>query len=148
MRISNQIIKKISLIFARILEVASEPLCPGTINCKRQTAGKMDLTGSPIPLPLFLSLPILFGHSTVHCNRMPSQLGPEIQQTRLHCIGHSLITILGIPIPGCHLCCMMLLQIPVQVQRFREKCGLLGSEAGKGRPLNFGRMFANVAKTV
>ena len=28
------------------------------------------------------------------------------------------------------------------------KCGLLGSEAGKGRPLDWGRMFANDAKTV
>ena len=28
------------------------------------------------------------------------------------------------------------------------KCGLLGSEAGKGRPLDLGRMFANDAKTV
>ena len=28
------------------------------------------------------------------------------------------------------------------------KCGLLGSEASKGRPLDFGRMSANDAKTV
>merc|ERR1712193_199651 len=35
-----------------------------------------------------------------------------------------------------------------QVQRFRVRCGLLGSEAGKGRPLDLGRMFANDAKTV
>ena len=57
------------------------------------------------------SLPILFGHSTVHCNRMPSRLGPEIQQTRLHCIGHSMITILGIPIHGCSLYCVKLMHI-------------------------------------
>ena len=34
------------------------------------------------------------------------------------------------------------------VQRFQVKCGLLGSEAGKGRPLDLGRMFAIDAKTV
>ena len=34
------------------------------------------------------------------------------------------------------------------VQRFRVKCGLLGSEAGKGRPLDLGRMSATGAKTV
>ena len=34
------------------------------------------------------------------------------------------------------------------VQRFRVKCGLLGSVAGKDRPLDLGRMFANHAKTV
>ena len=34
------------------------------------------------------------------------------------------------------------------IQRFRVKCGLLGSEAGKGRLLDLGRMFANDAKTV
>ena len=28
------------------------------------------------------------------------------------------------------------------------KCGLLGSEAGKGRPIDLGRMFANDAKMV
>ena len=54
--ISNPIIKEILPTFAWNLQVASGPLCPGTINCKRQTAGKMDLTGSPIPLPLSLSL--------------------------------------------------------------------------------------------
>ena len=34
------------------------------------------------------------------------------------------------------------------MQRFRVKCGLLGSEAGKGRPLDLGRMSANGSKTV
>ena len=34
------------------------------------------------------------------------------------------------------------------VQRFRVKCGLLGSEAGKGQPFDLGKMFANDAKTV
>ena len=34
------------------------------------------------------------------------------------------------------------------VQRFRVKCVLLGSKAGKGRPLSLGRMSANDGKTV
>ena len=34
------------------------------------------------------------------------------------------------------------------VQRFRANRGLLGSEAGKGRPLDLGRMSANGSKTV
>ena len=34
------------------------------------------------------------------------------------------------------------------VQRFRVKCGLLGSEAGKGRQLDLGRISANDAKRV
>ena len=36
----------------------------------------------------------------------------------------------------------------IYIQRFRVKYGLLGSEAGKVRPLVLGRMFANDAKTV
>ena len=34
------------------------------------------------------------------------------------------------------------------LQHFQVKCGLLGSEAGKGHLLDLGRMFANHAKTV
>ena len=36
----------------------------------------------------------------------------------------------------------------IYIQRFRVKCGLLGSEAGKGWPQDLGRMSANDAKTV
>ena len=42
----------------------------------------------------------------------------------------------------------MELRLSIHVQRFRVKCGLLGSEAGKGRLLDLGRMSANDAKTV
>ena len=34
----------------------------------------------------------------------------------------------------------------IYLQRFWVKCGLLGSEAGMGRPLDLGRMFVNSAK--
>ena len=36
----------------------------------------------------------------------------------------------------------------VTIQRFRANRGLLGSEAGKGRPLDLGRMSAIGSKTV
>ena len=72
-------------MFSCILQVVSEPLCPGTINCKRQTAGKMDLTASPIPLPLFLSPYIVWSlDRALQSNAIPARSRNPADQTPLH----------------------------------------------------------------
>ena len=75
-----------------VRESYSRALEPGPLTANVRLRGRWTRL-----LPSF-PLSILFGHSTVHCNRMPSSVRPAIQiQIRHRCCVHSLKTLFGIP---------------------------------------------------